>query len=95
MVPYTIGTRRRDHDETSLTLVFHDPRQVERARLILAELDKFSEIELIKTRQIQLEVSFPGEGNFKLISLLSYSRNRMQNESLGTSSRTMFVEKES
>ena len=55
MVPLSLGTRRRDHDEVALVLVFADARQADRAELTLKEMDKYSEIELIKSREIQLQ----------------------------------------
>ncbi|TRY81096.1 hypothetical protein TCAL_12470 [Tigriopus californicus] len=54
-VPYTIGSRSRDHDETSLVLIFADNLQDQRAAKVLAEMDRHTEIELVKTRFLQLQ----------------------------------------
>ena len=56
MVPLSLGTRKRDHDEVALVLVFSDDRQGDRAELALKEMEKYAEIELIKSREIQLQV---------------------------------------
>ena len=56
MVPLTVGSRKRDHDETSLVIFFAHDQQTMMVRKVIAEMDKNSEIELIKTRNVQLQV---------------------------------------
>lgn len=66
----TLGTRRRDHDETSLIIVFSSDRQDHVCRLVIQKMDQYAEMELIKTRQIQLQV-----GNERSVAFSEESRN--------------------
>ena len=61
-VPLTIGTRNRYHDnESTLTMIFHDEVQSERAKKIIESLkSNTDQLELVKSRKLTLDVS-----NFK------------------------------
>ncbi len=58
LVPLTLGSRRRDHDETSLVILFFDSEsaQADRAARVVAKMDEYAEIDLIKTRRLVVEV---------------------------------------
>ena len=60
MVPLTLGSRKRDHDETSLVIIFASndlAEQDQNANSVMTRIDKVAEVELVKTRRIMLEVS--------------------------------------
>lgn len=62
VVPQTLGSRKRDHDEISLIAVFsvkENEEQTElekRAFTVLKEMEKCAEIDLVKSRNLLLEV---------------------------------------
>ena len=57
-VPLTIGTRNRYHDnESTLTMIFHDEVQSERAKKIIESLkSNTDQLELVKSRKLTLDV---------------------------------------
>ena len=62
VVPLTIGNRRRNQEHTentTLVMIFRDEHQNERATKMIEEMqsNKSDQTELIKTRQLQLDVS--------------------------------------
>ena len=62
VVPQTLGGRKRDHDETSLIVIFsiqenEAQKELEkRAYSVLAEMANCAEIDLVKSRNLLLEV---------------------------------------
>ena len=72
-VPLTIGTRNRYHDnESTLTMIFHDEVQSERAKKIIESLkSNTDQLELVKSRKLTLDVRV----TFKIIFGKAISKN--------------------
>eukprot|EP00093_Oithona_nana_P006571 06571.XXX_150307_151858_1 [CDS] Oithona nana genome sequencing. len=80
-VPSTIGTRNRYHDnESTLTMIFHDEVQNERAKKIVESLkDNTDQLELVKSRKLTLDASDAE----RLFSNISIRQNSMKGPLIG------------